>query len=386
MNMLPFLMKFIACSCFFWAITVMGRAESTETLVTLPNLWKTGNGVMQTVQMEGENVLRWKPEAGKSATLEMKTDHPLFSRLRYYDRLEFEFRIVQGQFDELEFRIMGHVTGPRKYKVHQWRLGISTTAPGIWHARQLDLSRPSWFPWDHLFPDGVDPQFQFGALAMVPDTIIEIRRLHLSATPLIIKPIFEYPITWPVRSLQPDGSSVYTMSVPVLNTSGHALTIQAALASSHKRFKVGIEPAAIDVKNGDTATFVITSSINKADIEAVPELYSELAHVAFCSSEDPQNISTFEMPLTRPLSPGVHRQFALSADDFKWLRAQFASGDAEVRKALKTDQVLSDADKFLAIRLDHIPTGNMEGPARPPSNPAARLEVGSFMPEVVNPA
>ena len=362
------------------------RGAGTEKLEAfeVSDLWSTTNSRVENVEVDGEAVLRWRPEAGKSATLEFRPDHPLFSRLRYFDRMELEFRIVSGVFDELELRAMGHVSGARQYKVHQWRLGIVTTAHGVWHTRQLDLSRPTWFVWDELFPDGVSPHFQFGVLAMVPDTVIELRRLRLSSPPFVIKPFFEYPISWPVRTVEADGSTVYAMNVPVLNTSGRTCTIQAALASKHERFKVRVDPLSQEIKNGGTATFTVTAQISKADTKKLPELFSELLKLAISSEEDPETVSTFEMPLTRPLSAGINRQFGLSADDLKSLREKLATGDAEVRKTLKSDELIAEADRFLDIRLDHIPTGNVFASTAP--NPEPRFEIGSFMPEIVRPS
>ena len=379
-------MRFLPILCLFCVIPISTQASRMEKLegFEVEELWTATNSRIEKVEVDGEPVLHWEPEAGKSATLEMKSGHPLFARLRYYDRLEVEFRIVRGQFDELELRAMGHVSGPRQYKVHQWRMGIVTTEPRVWHARQLDLSRPTWFVWDQMFKDGIDPHFQFGVLAMVPGTVIELRRLRLLSTPLVIKPFFEYPITWPVRSVEPGGSSVYTMSVPVLNTSGRTSAIQAAISSKHERFKVSVEPAWQEVNNGETATFTVTSRISKADAEAVPELYSERVKLAISTRDDPETVSTFEMPVVRPLAPGINRQFGLSAEDLKSLREKLAGGDAETRKALKVDEVIAEADKFLSIRLDQIPGGHIFASTAP--NPAPRFEIGSFMPEIVRPA
>lgn len=378
MNPLPLIL--LICMVPF-----ISRGAQTEELQAfdLKDLWKTTNGSAEKVELDGETVLRWKPEAGKSATLEMRSEHALFSRLRYFNRLEFEFRIVRGLFDELELRAMGHVSGSREYKVYQWRLGIVTTEPEVWHSRQLDLSRPTWFMWDDMFRDGVDPHFQFGVLAMVPDTEIEIRRLRLTDSPLVVKPFFEDPVTWPVLTVQPDGTSTYTMDVHVLNASGHNLTMQAALTSIHERFKVSIEPASQEVKSGGTAVFKVTSDIARADKEAVKEMYSETIRLALRAGDDPETMITFEMPVTRPLSDGINRAFGLSSADFKSLGELLASGDPEIRKGLKMDEVLTEADKFLKVRLDRIPGGHAF--VSSPANPPPRYVIGSFMPEIVRP-
>ena len=44
-------------------------------------LWTATNSRIEKVEVDGEPVLHWEPEAGKSATLEMKSGHPLFCAL-----------------------------------------------------------------------------------------------------------------------------------------------------------------------------------------------------------------------------------------------------------------------------------------------------------------
>ena len=362
------------------------RTEKLEDLA-VTDLWLATNSQVEAQKAGGEELLRWSLETGKSATLGIKPGHPLFTRLRYFNRLEFDFRIVSGQLDSLDLQALGHVSGPREFKIHQWQFGILTTGTGAWHTRQVDLNRPAWFVWDD--PDGNDPHFRFGALSVMPGTVVELRRLRLSASLLAVKPFFEYPITWPIRTKEPDGTTVYKMTIAVLNTSGRPATIQAALTSSHQHFKVGVEPSSQDVKNGETATFTATARMTKADFESTPELYSEPVRIGFSNAACPETISTFEMPVTRALSPGLKTQFVIPENDLKFIRKQIAAGDPALAKALNLAQITAEADKFLQIRLDHIPTGHLRvdrWPLVPGTNPPVRYEIGSFMPEIVNPA
>ncbi|HRJ72166.1 MAG TPA: heparinase II/III family protein [Terrimicrobiaceae bacterium] len=360
--------------------------ESLENLV-LEKAWATENSQVEKVQADGQPALRWALDVGKTATLSLRTDHPLFARLRDYNRLEFDFRIIHGQVDTLTLRAMGHVSGSRQSKVHEWQLGITTTKPGIWQTRILDLNRPNWLVWDN--PDGTDPHFLFDAISAVPGTVIELRRMRLSAVPLQVKPFFELPITWPVLKDGPDGGMAYTFQVHVQNTSGRPATIEAMLVSPPERFSVAIEPAFVEVKNAESAVFTVTAGMTQKDLSSCPELYSETVRVGLRTREEPDAVSTFEMPVTRPLPPGLQRQFILPEKDRQFLRKQLAAGDPATRKILEVDKTLAEADAFLAIRLDHIPTGHLRvdsWPVVPGTNPPVRYKIGSAMPEIINPA
>lgn len=381
-------MKRIVLFSFLLSGALFAQVAQTEKLAELPvaETWTTTNSSVEAAEVDGQKVLRWTLETGKSATLALNPDHPLFSKLRYFDRLEFEFRIISGRLDFLDLRAMGHVSGARQFKIHQWQLAILTTEPGPWHVRQVDLTRPNWFPWDDK--DGNDPHFTFGALAVEPGTVVELRDLRLSGTSLVIKPFFEYPITWPIRSENPDGSTTYTMDVTVLNTSGRPAVIDAAVISKNERFKVAVEPPSQEVKNGETTIFSVTATLSKADIAATPELYSEPVRVAFHNKKTPETVSTFEMPVTRPLSAGLEKQFVISRNDLKFIREKLAAGDPELRKALGIDRILAEANKFLEIPLKHIPTGRLSGRINywpTVAGTKKKYEIGSFMPEIINP-
>ncbi len=352
----------------------------------IADLWNSVDGRTERVEADGEAVLRWHLEPGQKAELAMKPEHAVFSRLRYYDRLELEFRIVSGQVDSLDLQAQGHVSGPRQYKVHQWSLAILTTRPEVWHARQLDLARPNWFPWDN--PDGGSSHFTFGALAVEPGTVVELRRLRLARSAIVVKPFFESPITWPIRSQAADDSVTYTLQIPVLNTSGKPTTIAGNLVSGHERFEVTIEPSEQRVNNGAKAEFTVKARISKGDIDATHELFTETLRVAFAAQSEPQNVVTFEMSLVRPLSPGLKRQFVISETDLTFLRERLRENDPAL-KDLKVESIVAEADKFLNIDLDQIPRGyghpSNRWPTVPESKPPRPFEIGSVMPAVVNP-
>lgn len=349
-------------------------------------LWTAVNShITKVVDQDGE-VLRWTLTAGETASLQMKPGHPLFSRLRYFDRLELEFRIVSGQLDSMDLTALGHVSGSRQNKVHQWALAVLTTPPKVWHTRQMDLARPNWFPWDD--PDGVPQQFAFGALAVEPGTVVELRHLRLTPAPVTVKPFFELPATWPLRTNEADGSVTYTLEIPVLNTSGRPAEIQAKLLSDPKKFVFSVSPLSAPAKNAEKVVFTVKATLSKAAIAETPELFSERIRVAFHTAEEPDAISTFEMPVTRPLTSGTGRQFILPDADVKTLREKLTAGDPKTLKALGLDKILSEADKFLAIRLDQIPGGRVtvsnNWPTVPNSQPPRRYQIGSVMPEIVD--
>lgn len=368
---------------------VLADLSSVEKLEEygVEELWSVLGSRLEKEEVEGGPVLRWFLEPGQTGELKMKPEHALFGRLRYYGRLEFEFRIVSGRLDNLELRARDHVSGIRRYRVHQWGLAVMTTESGVWHHRQLDLARPSWLPWDD--PDGTPPQFLFSALAVEPGTVLELRRVRLMAEPVEVKPFFEPPITWPLRTDEADGSMVYTLKIPVLNTSGRPTVIQATLNSHHEKFEVSIEPQEVKTNNGGKAEFTVRARMSKADIAATPELYSETLRIGFHAENDPEAVSVFEMPVTRPLSPGIRRQFVISEPELKFLREKLAAGDDQVRKAVGADKIIEEADKFLGIRLEHIPTGRQHPtnnwPMVPGTKPPRRYEIGAFMPEIVDP-
>jgi hypothetical protein len=348
--------------------------------------WNTTNSRVEKVDSPEGPVLHWSLSAGENGELRIKPEAPLFSRLRYFDRLEFEFRIASGQLDSMELSALGHVSGTRKNKVHQWTLAVLTTPLQVWHRRQVDLARPNWFPWDD--PDGLPLHFAFRALAIEPGTVIELRNLRLMPSPVTVKPFFELPATWPIRSDEADGSVTYSLEIPVLNTSGRPSEIQADLVSKHEKFEVAIDQALLPAKNAEKVVFRVKAKISKARIAETPELFSETIRIAFHPADAPDQVSTFEMPVTRPLTSGTGRQFILPDSDVEFLRKKVQEGDPKILKSLGIDKVIAEADKFLGIRLDQIPGGRVtvsnNWPTVPDSKPPRRYQIGSVMPEILD--
>jgi len=355
-----------------------------DRLATDAGIWKPVNSRLEAVEEAGEPVLRWHLEAGQNAEISLLPDSPAYQHLRDRDRLELEFRIASGQVDSLDLYAKGHVGGPRRYKVHQWTLGILTTPPKVWHARELDLWRPNWFPWDQQ--DGGPAHFTLRALPVAPGTVVELRRVRLTRSQIIVKPYFEAPITWPIREDQPDGSVVYKLSIPVLNASGVPTEIRAALTSAHEHFKVTLEPEGLPAKNGETVTFTATATLPAKS--AAPLLHAETIRIAFSTGDDPQNsVATFAMPVVRPLPANLRRSFLLSEAERTQIREKLAAGDEATRKMLDYDKLIAEADAFLKIRLDQIPGSYAHPTNKWPTTgkPPKRFEIGDRMPVVVHP-
>ena len=372
----------------FSGILNLSAATPVEKLESYPveEMWTAVNSSAQKVEEQGVPAIRWALMEGENAELQMKPSHPLFSRLRYFDRLEFEFRVVSGQLDFMDFSALGHVSGTRQNKVHQWGLAIMTTAKGAWHQRQLDLARPNWFPWAD--PDGLPLSFKFGALAIDAGTVVELRNLRLMPAPVTVKPFFEMPVTWPVRTDEPDGSVTYTIEIPVVNSAGKPAEIRADLLSKHEKFEVALDPPSVQAKNAEKSTFTVKAKLSKDRIAKTPELYTETIRIAFHTAEDPEAVSTFEMPVTRPLTSGTGRQLVLPEKDVKFLRDVYAAKDEKVMKELQIQRIIAEADKLLAIRLDQIPRGRAtvtnNWPTVPDSKPPRRYQIGAVMPEIID--
>lgn len=338
------------------------------------------NGSITKATVDGKPVLRWTVNAGQTSEISLRREHPLFDRLRYFDRLQFQFRIVSGEIDGMGVRALGHVSGARQYKQHQWNVAIRTTPTGVWHPRDLDLTRPNWFPWDNPDGEGREGYLIFDAIAFGTDTVIELSDVRLVSSALLIKPFYEFPVTWPIKTANADGSITYRMTVSVLNISGQPAEITARVASPHRRFRVAVENDRATAKASALTDFAISATMSQADIAASPELFSEPMRLAFTASTVPDAEATFEMPLVRPLSAGLHRQVVLPAGDVKVIREKIAAGDKDFAKLIEYDRTLKVADEFMEKELRQIPAGHQW----PGSNPGLDWVVGSVMPEIVN--
>src|SRR5690606_37100077 len=100
------------------------------------------NGRLETVTRDGQTVYRWHINTGQTSHLRLNPQHPLYARLRYFDRFRFDFRIASGTVSEMGVRAMGHVSGPRHYKPHMWVAAIRPTEKLVWKSSDLELSRP----------------------------------------------------------------------------------------------------------------------------------------------------------------------------------------------------------------------------------------------------
>ena len=382
------MIRHISALLLFSGIPGAQAAVPVEKLASYPveEMWAAVNSRVETVEESGDPVLRWTVMEGENAELKMNPEHPLFSRLRYFDRLEFEFRVVSGKLDSMDFSALGHVSGTRQNKVHQWGLAILTTTNGVWHQRQIDLARPNWFPWAD--PDGLPLSFKFGALAIDPGTVVEIRNLRLMPAPVSVKPFFENPVTWPLRTDEPDGSVIYTIEIPVYNAVGKPAEIRADLLSKHEKFEVTLDPPSVQAKNAEKATFTVKARLAKDKIAKTPELYTETIRIAFHTADEPEAVSTFEMPVTRPLTSGTGRQLVLPEKDVKFLRETYAAKDEKALKELQLDKIVAEADKLLLIGLDQIPRGRAQvtnnWPTVPDSKPPRRYQIGAVMPEILD--
>jgi len=367
-----------------WFIATAGGNAAHPTLESLQRdpadmLWQATNGTIEKAETKGVSLWRWRPNAGQTAELRLRASHPVFDKLRYFDRLQFRFRVMSGEIDNLSLRALGHVSGPRQYKQHQWNLALRTTPMQVWHERDIDLTRPNWLPWDNPDGEGREGYFHFETVAMAPGTVIELAEVRLVHSAVLIKPFYEMPVTWPILTTNADGSITYNLTVHALNMSGLPADITARLVSTHRRFKVNIETAKVETKANIVAQFPISVTMIKSDIAATPELYTERLRVVFNASSCPEAEAVFDMPMVRPLSKGLHRQVIVPEKDLQAIRDQVA-GDKDMRKAADYDRVLKSADEFLTKDLRTLPPGQQW----PGSNPGTDWIVGESMPEIVN--
>jgi hypothetical protein len=310
----------------------------------------------------------------------------LLEQLRYFDNFQLEFRIASGEINGLELNAFGHVSGPRSNKVHNWNLAVLTTEKGSWQSRLIDLSRPNWFPWDNKDGEGARTFLRFESLALVPDTVVELRALRLTRAPLFLKPDYELPVTWPVKTSNPDGGITYTSTYQVLNTSGAPANIQSRILSEHRRFKVTMDPPNRQIKNGEMAEFTLKAVMSPADIAGTPELYNESLKIEFSTEAAPESPVRWQGELVRPLSPDIKRQVIAADSDVNFLRERIAAGDTEAKEITHFDRIIRQADELAGVRLDSIPGGHHTVYNSLPVVPGTNRpwQPGSYMPEIVD--
>lgn len=343
-------------------------------------LFSVLNGSVEKAKVDGQDVLRWSIAAGQTSELSLKKDHPIFGKIRMFDRVQFDFRIASGAVNTVEVRALGHVSGPRASRSHQGEVAVLTTLRGVWHSREWDFHRPTWLPWVTDDGEGTDAYFLFGSLALEPNTVIELRNVRFVRGLVQVKPAYELPITWPVKTQEADGSVTYATDIHVLNASTKPTSITAKILTAHTKFKVALDKEKIDVKNGKTAIFKLTAKLAKADVDSMPELGAEPLRIAFASTDAPEAESWYITTLVRPLSKNVRTQVLVTEADLKFIREKLAAGDKQMEAMVNLARVTSTADKFLPIKLVKVPTQTGHSINGFPQD----WSMGDFVPEVVN--
>ena len=370
--------KFILPLLFVAVSSALAAHPPVERLSSFDakKLWSVENGSFS----EQKDTLQWKVNSGQNSRLAISPEHPLFQRLRYYDRLQFEYRVASGAVSSIEFNALGHVSGPRQYKIHNQRVAIVTTPKEVWHRVELDLADAYWFPWDNPDGDGDEGFFRLDALAIEEGTVVELRNLRLVRGLIYLKPDFVRPVTMPLKKENEDGSATYTLDYKVLNTSGQPTTINAKIVSKHKHFQVSLDAAAVEVKSSKPASFQITATISKDAIAATSELYAEPLQLEFALEHLPEVTTQWSGNLVRPLSKALKKQVVLPQKVVDTIQAKVAAEDADFKKLIGLEKTVAAADDFVAKEFLKIPDsyGHVRNSYPRPWVP------GDRMPEAVN--
>jgi hypothetical protein len=157
--------------CFAAAIALLAAAPgwcrdpvARFGSVPLADLFEVASGEIAQVRSEGgAAVYEWVIHGGQTSTLDLADACPFKSRLRYFDRLLFDYQIAEGQVSSLDVSAFGHVPGPRQGKVHEWGLAMITTPARRWRTVRIDLDQPNWFPWDNKDGQPTDTFLRFPA-------------------------------------------------------------------------------------------------------------------------------------------------------------------------------------------------------------------------------
>lgn len=360
-------------------------------------LFAVENGTVETVRDDTGTLYRWRPDAGKTSTLAFRSDHPLLQRLRYYDDFRFDFRIASGQVSATSLWALGHVSGARQFRVHQWQVAVLTTPTNVWHRHFIELSRPNWFPWDQADGTDGDQYFRFTALALEAGTVLEIRAAVLTRALLRLKADFLPPESWPLLTRHDDGGATYRLSHWLQNASGAPATVTAQIVSPHTRFRVGLAVGAasdeIDESALSTAVSFPLKHAARGEVRVVAtldakaatdweELGAEPLEIMFALDTAPEATVLWQGMLTRPLSSSLRRQVIVGDATLAALREALAREPERTAARLDLAAIRRTADALL--KTDFL--------CLPRSSAHVRNDwVGSWrptdrMPEIVNTA
>ncbi|MFQ5807989.1 MAG: heparinase II/III family protein [Armatimonadota bacterium] len=364
-----------------WARDPVARFDAAP----LQDLFEVASGeIAQRRAKDGTAVYRWVIGGGQTSVLELADACPFKSRLRYFDRLLFEYQIAEGQVSSLGVSAFGHVPGPRQGKVHQWGLAAITTPAGTWRTVQIDLDQPSWFPWDKKDGQDTDTFLRLKALAASPRVVIELRNVRLAPDYIWLKPYWQTPVEWPRLVKDEDGAESYEMTFRVSNLGPGAQRVTAEVASDHELFQVSVTPTEADIAPFSEETFTMRAGFDAQKAQRRPLLYNEDLTIAFLPESDPEAVYLGQTWLVVPLSGEHRRQVVYAADDLATLRERLPQ-DEDLRKAFRYEGRLANAEGFLNVRLDHIP-GTRSWGHTPPKCPACKdapFAPGEAMPEAV---
>jgi len=324
--------------------TLAHAREPVADLHELPfeNLFSVTNGRIE----RQEAGFQWTIPKGQTSTLALSQSCPVLKRLRYYDRLLFDYRIASGRIQFLfNVNAFGIRPGPRQGKMYQWHIGLPTTPPKQWHPTQIVFDVPAWLPWNNK--DGQEHEcilnLEVGAGS--EDLVLELRNLKLVPDHVYVKPWWLVPVSFP----QTKGDA-YEAQYEVANPGPGKRKVTAEVRSSHDAFEVTVEPDAVEMLPFRTQTFTVRAKPVK---DGLPELHKENLVVAFVPEDAPGAAYLASSWLVRPLTEGYRKQVIYSQEELKLLKSMLDR--EEVRKWLKLDQRIKNADWFLDVRLENIP-------------------------------
>ena len=371
--------KYLVLS-FLFALPIVSAREPVAHLGRLPvdETFTVTNGQ---IEKKGE-ILVWTIPRGQTSTLALSQGSPLINRLRYFDRLAFDYRIVSGRIQFL-FDVDAHGLrpGPRQAKQHEWHIGFPTTEPNVWHQTQVVFDIPAWLKWDPK--DGLEHEtellLEVGAGA--EDLVIELRDLKLVPDLIYLKPWWLSPVSFPIRT-----EDRYRIEYQLVNLGKGKQKVRAEIQSQHDAFDLSVEPAEVEVLPFGAQMFTVTAKLVKTDL---PELYEEDLHVAFVPQDEPEGPYLASGWLVKPLAEGYQRQVVYSQDDLERLKGMLDR--EEVRKWLQLERRTKNADWFLDVKLAAIPGtrgwahSGYRGDSCPTEGCEGRMKCGDVMPFVVCP-